>query len=166
MEENATNQPAPAKKNFGLPLALLGLIVIVAVAFFVTQGNNPTSTGAMTTSTPAPTAQQTLGEEQQSKYQDGVYAVIGNYVSPGGPREIDVTLTLENGVITDAVFVGKATDATSKRFQGEFGDNYQAQVVGKNIDEVSVTKVAGSSLTPKGFTDALEKVKEQAAKQS
>ena len=35
-------------------------------------------------------------------------------------------------------------------------------VVGKNIDEVAITKVAGSSLTPKGFTDALEKIKADA----
>ncbi len=35
-------------------------------------------------------------------------------------------------------------------------------VVGKKIDEVQLTKVAGSSLTPKGFMDALEKVKTEA----
>jgi hypothetical protein len=35
-------------------------------------------------------------------------------------------------------------------------------VVGKNISELQLTKVSGSSLTPQGFMDALEKIKAEA----
>lgn len=151
-----------------VPAVVLGLIVIAVVAFFFMGQNNAADQSAMTptqTVTSEPTATmeaETEGAMTQSQYKDGEYSVVGNYVSPGGPREVNVTITLENGVITESVFEGLATDATSKRFQGEFADNYETLVVGKNIDEVSLTKVSGSSLTPKGFMDALEKVKTEA----
>lgn len=60
------------------------------------------------------------------------------------------------------IFEGLATDPNSKRFQGEFADGYKAQVIGKPIAEVFLTKVSGSSLTPKGFNDAVEKIKSEA----
>jgi hypothetical protein len=34
--------------------------------------------------------------------------------------------------------------------------------VGKNIDELNVSKVAGSSLTSGGFNQAVEKIKQEA----
>lgn len=97
-----------------------------------------------------------------SKYTNGTYQDEGNYVSPGGPRTISLSVTLEDGVITKTDFTGLADDPTSKIFQKEFGDNYQKIVIGKNIDEVELDKVAGSSLTPIGFNDALRKIKQQA----
>jgi hypothetical protein len=37
------------------------------------------------------------------------------------------------------------------------------EVVGKDIDEISVSRVAGSSLTSGGFNDAIEQIKAEAA---
>ena len=163
MEENSVNQHAPVKKNYVFPVVILALILIVAVGYFVTQQDNDASTTTqpvvqeITTEGTEPTT-----ESSEVVYADGTYEAVGNYVSPGGPREIDVTITLEDGVVVATTFVGNATDAPSQRFQGEFGDNYEAQVVGKNIDEIALTKVSGSSLTPKGFNDALEQIKSEA----
>jgi hypothetical protein len=42
------------------------------------------------------------------------------------------------------------------------GADYKQYVVGKKIDEVQLTKVSGSSLTPQGFNDALAKIKAEA----
>lgn len=50
----------------------------------------------------------------------------------------------------------------SARFQDLFAQNYKPLVIGKNIDEVQLGKVSGSSLTPMGFNDALAKIKTQA----
>lgn len=92
-------------------------------------------------------------------YQNGTYEVIGQYMSPGGPEQISVKLTLENGAITVAEVEPQAERPNSVKFQEIFADNYQELVVGKNLDELKLDKVAGSSLTPKGFNDALEKIK-------
>ncbi|HSA84410.1 MAG TPA: hypothetical protein VLF20_06030 [Patescibacteria group bacterium] len=170
MEENQNTQQAPAKNNAIIPVAILALLLIVAVGYFVTQGNtqqtNSTQTVAEQQTTPAPTVTSDATEATGSAYQDGEYAVVGNYISPGGPREIDVTVTLKDGIIVDSTFVGHATDPNSKRFQGEFGADYKTQVIGKPIDEVLLTKVSGSSLTPKGFNDAIEKIKAEAQSSS
>ncbi|KXK09170.1 MAG: hypothetical protein UZ21_OP11001000228 [Microgenomates bacterium OLB22] len=47
--------------------------------------------------------------------------------------------------------------------QGLFAEGYKTQVVGKSIDELKLDVVNGSSLTPKGFEDALQKIKTEAA---
>lgn len=95
-------------------------------------------------------------------YQNGTYEVMGQYMSPGGPEQIAVKLTLQDGLITTAEVKPQAERPNSVKFQGIFADNYKEFVLGKNIDELKLDKVAGSSLTPKGFNDALEKIKAEA----
>lgn len=103
-----------------------------------------------------------VNETESSMYQDGTYEMVGNYVSPGGPETVGVTVTIANDVITDATVEVLATRPASKAKQEDFAANYKPMVVGKSIDEVMLTKVSGSSLTPKGFNDALEKIKAEA----
>lgn len=95
-------------------------------------------------------------------FKDGIYEQMGDYVSPGGPEQIDVKLSLKNGVIVDSVVTPEATLPKSKIMQGIFAENYKQLVVGKSLKDLKLSKVAGSSLTPKGFNDALEKIKIQA----
>lgn len=155
MENNSNNI-----SKFALPLVAVVIIIVAVVAVYTSQQNNTQSTQTQTqTESQVNTPPST---EDSSAYADGIFSAQGSYVSPGGPREIGLTITLENGVITDTTFEGNAEDPQSKRFQGEFGDNYAPMIIGKNIDEVSLSKVSGSSLTPIGFTDALEKIKAQA----
>lgn len=99
---------------------------------------------------------------ESSMYKDGTYEMVGNYVSPGGPETVGATVTLANDIITDTTIEVQATRPTSKEKQEDFAANYKPMVIGKNIDEVVLTKVSGSSLTPKGFNDALEKIKAEA----
>src|SRR5690606_35922471 len=100
---------------------------------------------------------------EATSYRDGEYTVTGHYTSPAGPETIKVTLTLQDNVVTDAEVVAEATNQISIMRQGEFVGGYKAQVIGKNLNEVNVGKVAGSSLTPKGFNEAVEQIKAQAA---
>lgn len=156
--------PSTSKNSLIIPGVVAALIVLSIIGVYLYQSNTnkeesttiPTETNTVTTTSPD---SQTV---VTTEYQDGTYTATGNYVSPGGPREIEISLTLNGGQITDATFVGGADDPTSKRFQGEFADNYKAMIVGKNLDEVNLNKVAGSSLTPKGFNDAVTKIKTQA----
>lgn len=98
----------------------------------------------------------------QNSYKDGTYSTTGNYQSPAGKEEIGVSITLQNGIITDATFTPKATNEVSIKLQGMFASGYKQMVVGKTLDEVKLDKVSGSSLTPKGWNDAIEKIKLEA----
>lgn len=140
-----------------IPAAVLGIAAVAAILILTNKPTNQTQLAATNT-----VVESSNPTTVTAEYQDGSFSADGNYVSPGGPRDIDISITLANGIITDATFEGKATDPASKRFQGEFAEGFKAMVVGKNIDEVNLTKVAGSSLTPKGFNDALSKIKTQA----
>jgi uncharacterized protein with FMN-binding domain len=95
-------------------------------------------------------------------YKDGSYTAVGNYLSPGGAETIGVTLTLKNGLITDAAMEVQANRSESRQYQEVVAANFKPLVIGKKIDDVKLSKVSGSSLTPKGFNDAVVKIKTQA----
>lgn len=101
-------------------------------------------------------------EADVNMYKDGTYTMVGSYNSPAGPESIEITVTLKDGIITDTSAVPQATVPASVNWQGVFAKNYETLVVGKKIDEVSLDKVSGSSLTPKGFNDAITKIKAEA----
>lgn len=119
--------------------------------------NTPTAPEAAVRGEPEPTAAIVA-----SSYKDGTYTVIGNYVSPGGEEEIDVTVTLAGGVVADATVVAKATRPMSKKFQDIFVENFKQFVIGKDISSLELTRVSGSSLTPRGFNEAVQEIKTQA----
>ncbi|MFU8945685.1 FMN-binding protein [Mycetocola zhadangensis] len=96
------------------------------------------------------------------EYTDGEYTATGDYQSPGGPESVTVTLTLADNVVTALDVTGSGSTPNARRFQGEFIDNIADVVVGKPIDDLSVSKVAGSSLTSGGFNNALDQIKDDA----
>lgn len=164
MEETAPQ--TPEKKSLNKGIIAIALVVVVAVAIVGYEATKPKENAVQTVASEATTApkktDETPNEEAASAYKNGTYNVTGNYTSPGGPESIDVTVTLENDVITEVDVVANATRPISKEKQGIFIANFEPQVIGKKIDDVKLDKVSSSSLTPKGFNDALEKVKEQA----
>lgn len=97
-----------------------------------------------------------------SDYKDGTYSADGNYVSPNGTETVGVELTLAAGTVSDVNITTHPSSANTRKFQGEFAGGIKAQIVGKKLDELKVSKVAGSSLTSGGFKDAVEKIKTQA----
>lgn len=99
-----------------------------------------------------------------SKFKDGSYTAKGTYISPAGPENISVVLTLKGGSITDAVFSGSSTNGKSQQYMDMFASGFKTYVVGKKIDALALTVVNGSSLTPKGFMESVKKIKGEAAK--
>nr|PPQ62658.1 hypothetical protein C5F59_35735 [Streptomyces sp. QL37] len=75
-----------------------------------------------------------------------------------------VSLTLDDGVITDVDVDPHATDETSLDYQERFAAAVPELVEGKRIDEVRLERVAGSSGTPDGFNDALTKIRDEASR--
>ncbi|MBX3100267.1 MAG: FMN-binding protein [Salinibacterium sp.] len=96
-------------------------------------------------------------------YTDGTYTESADYQAPSGTETVDVTLTLASNVITAVKVTGHATDPQAKTHQGEFAGGIAGIVVGKNLDDIKVDKVGGSSLTSGGFTAAVALIKADAA---
>ncbi|HEY0220842.1 MAG TPA: hypothetical protein VGC58_01325 [Candidatus Paceibacterota bacterium] len=92
-------------------------------------------------------------------YKDGTYSATGNYVSPGGSEEVLVSLILKGDIVTDVTLTPKATRPISLQMQQTVSQNLKNLVVGKKLNEVTLDKVSGSSLSPKGFNDAVTKIK-------
>ena len=99
----------------------------------------------------------------EATYADGTYEASGSYATPESVEQIQVTVELSDDVITAVEVVGDPTRPESERYQGEFIGGISDVVVGKDIDEISVSRVAGSSLTSGGFNDAIEQIKADAA---
>lgn len=95
-------------------------------------------------------------------YQDGIYSADGNYVSPNGTETVGVKLTLAGGAVSDVEITPHPSNPNTRKFQGEFASGIKSQIVGKKLDEIKVSKVAGSSLTSGGFNQAVEEIKESA----
>lgn len=144
-------------------LIVVALIGIVASVVIVVNSNKSDETAQVeesTTTTSNSTA--TTESTDTSAYQDGTYSATGSYISPGGRQSIELTVTIVDGVITDTTIVNKSQDSESKEYQEVFAAGYKTLVVGKSIDEVSLSRVAGSSLTSNGFNDALDQIKDDA----
>jgi uncharacterized protein with FMN-binding domain len=167
-------------KIFGSSLAIAALSLAIAgcssstadtttpVDNTVMQADSSSSVDAMmpadgtSSSSWSATSSESAMAPSAAAYKDGTFAATGGYQSPAGPETVDVSLTLKNGTITDATFKGNATGPMSIKNQGKFAAGFKEQVVGKSIDSLSLGVVNGSSLTPKGFMDAVEKIKAEA----
>jgi uncharacterized protein with FMN-binding domain len=121
-----------------------------------TDAEVTTSSSASNTSVAAPASPSS----RRSRYADGTYTAIGQY--GGLPSSIGVSVTLVEGVITAVTVTPHATDPTSLDYQTRFARAIPALVVGRNIDEVNLSKVAGSSGTPDGFNAAIQRIKAEA----
>ncbi|MGA7148750.1 MAG: FMN-binding protein [Microbacterium sp.] len=105
----------------------------------------------------------TGGGDDEPAYADGTYTADGTYSTPESVETISVTVTLEADVITDVQVEGDPQKTESEQYQGQFIGGISDVVVGQDIDEISVSRVAGSSLTSGGFNDAIESIKADAA---
>ena len=143
-------------KNMGL--VAIAIIVIMGIGVFLLS--KPTSPPISS----SPATNNIVTPSQQISYKDGEYTQEGDYTSPAGSEQIEVDLTLKNGLVTQVVVTPKAENPKSKYMQGVFVENYKQLVMGKNIADLKLGKVAGSSLTPQGFNDALAKIKALAKK--
>ena len=96
-------------------------------------------------------------------YADGTYTAEGSYATPESVETIKVTVTLEDDVITAVEVTGDPQKRESEQYQGQFIGGIADVVVGQDIDDIQVSRVAGSSLTSNGFNQAIEAIKSEAA---
>lgn len=153
--------------------ALLGVAGIVTLAGCAGGTNTdaaapaesasaPAATSAPSASASASASAATGSATSSGTYADGTYEATGQYATPESVETVDVTLTIADDTITSVEVTGDPQAAESKRYQSEFIGGIQGEVVGKKLDEISVSKVAGSSLTSGGFNNAVETIKTEA----
>lgn len=146
----------PGRKLSPVIIALIVIVLIGTAVAAVVIAKQPKETAVIGTQSAIAASQQ------KGSYKDGTYSDMGRYASPGGGESIDVTVTIANNIIASASVTGNATSRDAKEYQAAFISGYKSSVVGKNIDEVSLSRVAGSSLTSTGFNTALELIKADA----
>lgn len=157
MRPSSPKSPSMHAVRNGLFTGIAGLSLAGTVA-----GCAPSSADSTPADAPAPTPGSSSLAASGAEYKDGTYNADGNYVSPNGTETVGVQLTLAAGKVTDVQITQHPSNPNTRKFQGQFAGGIAAQVVGKNIDELNVSKVAGSSLTSGGFNQAVEKIKSEA----
>ncbi len=143
-----SSTPSSSSSKTSLTIGIILTVVVVGIIAELAWHGTPSATQGSTAST--------------GSYKDGSYDAMGTYRTPGGQEQIDVKVTLQNNLITDATVTPETTHPISLRMQNTFAANFKPLVIGKNINDVQLSAVSGSSLTPMGFNDALNQIKQQA----
>ncbi|MFF0909867.1 hypothetical protein ACFWZW_04155 [Microbacterium enclense] len=160
-----TAVPRPARIGAAL-VGVAGIVTLAGCAGGTTTDSAPAP--AATTAPSSSTGTGATGTDSGSSsgggaYADGTYSASGQYATPESVETIEVTLTLADDVITDVEVTGDPQARESQEYQSRFIGGIQDEVVGKSIDDISVSRVAGSSLTSGGFNQAVDAIKADAA---
>ncbi|MCM3780196.1 FMN-binding protein [Microbacterium hydrocarbonoxydans] len=147
-----TTVPTTVRKGSAL-LGVAGLLVLAGCSG--TGDAQTPSTGDDGTASDSTAA--------SGEYKDGTYEAEGSYQTPETVETISVSLTIADGVVESVEVTGDPQARESEQYQGQFIDGISDEVVGKSLDEIEVSRVAGSSLTSGGFNEAVASIKEQAA---
>ncbi len=141
-------------------IILIATVLLIIGAVMVTKNDKESETQSTANSQPTQKTSTTTGS---SNYKEGTYTAVGDYQSPGGQEEIKITITInKDGTVSSTDAQTQAISSDGARFQQKFITGYKSQVVGKNIDDINLDQVSGSSLTPIGFNDAISKIQDQA----
>lgn len=158
-----SNQEGKLHPGIAALIVIVFIGIVTSVVVVVQNNQNDTPNESATTQSSDNSSQNTGNTSSDvSSYKDGTYSATGSYVSPGGRESIELTVTIKDGVITSTELKQNANDGDAKQYQAAFAGGYKDLVVGKKVDEVKLSRVAGSSLTSNGFNDALDQIKEDA----
>ncbi|WP_413353723.1 FMN-binding protein [Microbacterium sp. 1P06AB] len=139
--------------------SVAGLALLAGCAGQTTSGSTDAGTSSQN-----PSASTDAGSGASTgTYKDGTYTANGTYQTPESVEEISVTLTLADGTVTDVEVTGEPKARETRQYQGDFIGGIQDEVVGKKLDDISVDKVGGSSLTSGGFNAAVKEIRTEAA---
>jgi hypothetical protein len=161
----------PAHKKM-LSAAAAASVMLITAACGTSEGSDSGASTPAASSAPtsaatsdAPTDESETPDvgAEEAGYADGSYEAEGSYSNPGGESTVKVALTLSDGTISEVKVTPEASNGTSKQYQTQFAGGIADQVVGKSLDDLDVSKVAGSSLTATGFNDAIDQIKAEAS---
>jgi len=130
--------------------------VVVSETQKVTETPLTGNVGGTTTTPPAPPATQNQTKTHKT-------AVTYN-VPESHSETLHVTVTLADGKISDINFSENPSNRDSAKYYAGFQKAFaKSAFVGKNIDEVSLSRLGGASLTTAAFMDALTAIKKESS---
>ena len=145
-------------------VVLIGVAIAAAITVNKDSANKETTNPAPSTqNTPTESTPSQSPDSSTSSYKNGTYVATGSYSTPGGRESIELTVQISNDIVTATNLKQNAMTSEAKEYQQRFASGYKDLIVGKDINEVSLSRVAGSSLTSNGFNTALEQIKTDAA---
>jgi len=144
-------------------VALAGCAASDTTAETTTEPSTGNTATPESSTTPTPAASASEEAASSSTYADGTYTAEGSYATPESVETIVVTVTLDDDIITAVDVTGDPQKRESEEYQGRFIGGIADVVVGQDIDQISVSRVAGSSLTSGGFNQAIDTIKSEAA---
>ncbi len=140
--------------------SLVSVAITAALSACTASAGTPPSNAGPSSATDSSDHTRAAPDSGAADYVDGQYSADGQY--GGLPSSIGVTVTLTDDHVTAVNVTPHATDPTSLDLQKRFAAAVPTVVVGRNIDEIEVDRIAGSSGTPQGFNAALQKIRAQA----
>lgn len=151
---------------------LIAAISIATWVLIINKEDSATDTGSTTSSSSSTQSTIALSSSSistttsttvaASKYIDGTYFAEGSYNTPETTENIEVTLTIQDDTITDVEVQQDPQERESELYQAKFKQGIAGIIVGKKLDDISVSKVNGSSLTSIGFNKAIKDIKAEA----
>lgn len=156
---------SPTVRQGSALIGIAGALLLAGCAAEPSSAETTTGTPAPTPSTQAssPSTGADSSAASGATYKDGTYTADGSYQTPETVEKISVTVTIADDTVTAVEVTGDPQAPESKNFQSKFIGGISAQVVGKKLDDISVDRVSGSSLTSGGFNQALDTIRAEAA---
>ena len=150
---------SPSVRQGSALVGIAGTLLLAGCAAEASSAETTKDTPApqSTAEASAPAASGTGGT-----YKDGTYTAEGSYQTPETVEKITVSITIAGDTVTAVKVTGNPQASETEHYQSQFIGGISAQVVGKKLDEISVSRVSGSSLTSKGFTQALATIRTEA----
>jgi hypothetical protein len=102
-------------------------------------------------------------QDTNTTFANGSYTTQTSYFTPRRTEHsMDVTLTIENDVVTEAVILwdGEASPKTPNH--SGFDAAYKSEVIRQPLSEISLSRVGGASLTTDAFNEAVDTIEAQA----
>lgn len=154
--------PRPARVA---AVSALGILALAGCATTVEEADaaEPAETSTGTSEASADPTTEATEDAITGRYVDGTYTAEGSYATPESVETVSVTITLADDIVTAVEVTGNPTARESAQYQSRFIGGISDEVVGKSLDEISVSRVAGSSLTSEGFNEALSQIDSEAA---
>lgn len=162
------DRQSTATKKAIAALAVVALLTIIGGSSYLLQRDNDsadTAIGDKDTAgvvfTPLP-AQTDESQASDNTFNNGQYTVVKRYFTPEGTESIKVTIILEDDVVKSVATTASRSVPEAIEHQGDFLAAYEPRVVGKPIGTLSLSRLAGASLTTAAFNDVLDDIREEA----
>ena len=111
---------------------------------------------------PVSETEATNDDEQATVVAANTFSGTGSYLTPARTtHELEVTLTVQDGIVTAADVIYDGGEGFSNPNQERFDAAFEAQVIGKSLDNISLSRVGGASLTTEAFNQAVAAIKAQ-----